>query len=538
MKGSTLCVVATFLLLAATGLCWGEGEIAVCTVSNPQMNPSCGGDRVVWMDRRYPDPDLPNTLWDIYMYDITTGVETAVCTDMGDQILPAIDGDRIVWVDQSTGSDELYVYNIPSATKRKIADISTENVYNSGGPDISGDLVVWADDRYNPTDHSLDVLLYDLSNDTLTRITSGPGQHGIAGGPRVNNGRIVWCDTRDDPAGDIYLYDIATDAESVVATASSDSQPDIFGDDVVWTQGIAEGVWNIYYRNVTSPDAPIQLDASSAAQMCPSVAGRWVVWSDYRYGSKETGASDVYVYDLVEHQVRSLTGGNATADYKHSVSASGNVAWMDWRNGDRATWENSDIYGYILTRFSDVPMDYWAYDAIDACVSAGIVSGYPEGDYKPTAEVTRDQMAVYIARALAGGESGVPTFTDTPTFPDVADGNWALKYVEYAAAQAVVTGYEDGNYHPEYQVNRAQMAVYVARAMVAPSGEAGLADYTPSDPRNFADVPSDFWSYRHVEYCVENGVVNGYGDGLYHPEYIVTRDQMAVYVARAFGLGI
>ncbi len=49
-------------------------------------------------------------------------------------------------------------------------------------------------------------------------------------------------------------------------------------------------------------------------------------------------------------------------------------------------------------------------------------------------------------------------------------------------------------------------------------------------------MATDFWAYRHVEYCVENGVVSGYLDGLYHPEIVVTRDQMAVYVARAFEL--
>ena len=80
------------------------------------------------------------------------------------------------------------------------------------------------------------------------------------------------------------------------------------------------------------------------------------------------------------------------------------------------------------------------------------------------------------------------------------------------------------------------MAVYIARSMVAPNGEAGLADYVPADPRNFPDVPDTFWAYKHIEYCVEHGVVNGYDDGLYHPEITVTRDQMAVYVARAFGL--
>jgi len=59
-------------------------------------------------------------------------------------------------------------------------------------------------------------------------------------------------------------------------------------------------------------------------------------------------------------------------------------------------------------------------------------------------------------------------------------------------------------------------------------------------------VADDFWAYRYIEYCVEHGVVNGYeypdpdtpGETiyLYEPLWPVTRDQMAVYVARAFGL--
>ncbi len=189
-----------------------------------------------------------------------------------------------------------------------------------------------------------------------------------------------------------------------------------------------------------------------------------------------------------------------------------------------------------IDHFYDIGTKYWAHDEVEACFEAGIVQGYSETHYQPTLPVTRDQMAVYISRALAGGDANVPEFTDTPTFPDVPEGSWALDYVEYAVDQNVVGGYGDGTYHPEYEVDRGQMAVYVARSLVAPSGEAALADYVPADPRNFPDVASDFWAYTHVEYCVENGVVAGYLDGLYHPEIVVTRDQMAVYVARAFGL--
>jgi len=188
--------------------------------------------------------------------------------------------------------------------------------------------------------------------------------------------------------------------------------------------------------------------------------------------------------------------------------------------------------------FPDVPWGHWADREIAACVGAGIVSGYDDGLYHPEWPVTRDQMAVYIARALVSpsGDAGISDPTPPPSFSDVPSTHWAYKHIEYAVSQAVVQGYEDGTYHPEYEVTRDQMAVYVARALVAPTGEAALVDYVPTDPRDFPDVADTFWAYKHIEYCAENGVVQGYLDGMYHPEVTVTRDQMAVYVARAFGL--
>jgi len=169
-------------------------------------------------------------------------------------------------------------------------------------------------------------------------------------------------------------------------------------------------------------------------------------------------------------------------------------------------------------------------------VGAEVVSGYPEGDYRPAQAVTRDQMAVYMARAMAGGAGSVPAGPVDATFEDVGTDHWAYDHVEYCYGQNVVQGYTETMYEPAIEVTRDQMAVYVARSMVAPTGEVAFANYEPADPRNFPDVPDTFWAYKHIEFCVENEVVQGYLDGAYHPEAVVTRDQMAVYVARAFAL--
>ncbi len=196
------------------------------------------------------------------------------------------------------------------------------------------------------------------------------------------------------------------------------------------------------------------------------------------------------------------------------------------------------VTGYYTT-FGDVPWDHWAFGEVAACTAAGLVAGFPDGTYRPTVVVSRDQMAVFIARGLAGGDAGVPEATGEPTFRDVSPDHWAFRYIEYAAAMDIVRGYDDATYRPTLAVDRGQMAVFVARAMARPTGEAGLADYEPT-AITFADVtPTGSWSwcYKHVEYIAEAGVAGGYDDGRYHPERLCSRDQMAVFVTRALGLG-
>jgi Tol biopolymer transport system component len=190
----------------------------------------------------------------------------------------------------------------------------------------------------------------------------------------------------------------------------------------------------------------------------------------------------------------------------------------------------------LLTDFADVAEDFWAYHEIMACVDASIVQGYWDDTYHPEREVTRDQMAVYIARALAGGESQIPSGPAEPSFADIGADYWAYPYIEYCAASGIVQGYWDDTYRPALVVTRAQMAVYISRAIADPVGEQGLAGYTGPASPSFADVPADYWAYRYIEYAKERDVVQGYGDGRYQPEQAVTRDQMAVYVQRAFNL--
>lgn len=318
-----------------------------------------------------------------------------------------------------------------------------------------------------------------------------------------------------------------------------------------WTLSAGDGVKRVYIQGRSGADLSVEhydeifLDATAPTDLSIVIEG-----------GAETSLSRVVTL--------TLTAAGATEMRLRNESE----AWIEWEpfestrdwklSHDRGTktvgFQCRDAFGNTspevtdtiqLITFTDVPEAYWAFEEIMACVDAAVVAGYPDGSYRPQVPVGRDQMAVYIARSLAGGDEYVPTGPAEASFSDVPTDHWAFDYIEYSMAQNVVQGYPDGEYKPLLEVDRAQMAVYIARSIVTPTGEAGLIDYDPPAEPSFPDVPNTgygddgtepFWAYKHVEYCYEQGVVQGYDDGNYHPEWLVTRDQMAVYIARAFDL--
>ena len=74
-------------------------------------------------------------------------------------------------------------------------------------------------------------------------------------------------------------------------------------------------------------------------------------------------------------------------------------------------------------------------------------------------------MAVFIARAVAGGDANVPAGPAVATFNDVPTTHWAYRYVEYCFANGLVLGYDPYTYAPNVTVTRDQMAVFIARAL-------------------------------------------------------------------------
>jgi hypothetical protein len=179
--------------------------------------------------------------------------------------------------------------------------------------------------------------------------------------------------------------------------------------------------------------------------------------------------------------------------------------------------------------FDDVPPGHWAHAHIQALAAAGVTSGCGGNNFCPNGLVTRAEMAVFLLRGKHGAG-----FTPPPAgglFADVPTSHWAAAWIEQLAREGIAAGCAAGRYCPDVAVTRAQMAIFLVRA-ISPPG------YTPPAPGGmFVDVPRSYWAAGWIEQLARTGITSGCGGGRFCPEPAVSRAEMAVFLVRAFGLG-
>ena len=111
--------------------------------------------------------------------------------------------------------------------------------------------------------------------------------------------------------------------------------------------------------------------------------------------------------------------------------------------------------------FLDVPADYWAARWIELLSIDGITSGCGTFSYCPDRPVRRDEMAVFLLRAMYGQEYKPPA--PTGKFNDVSLTHWSAAWIEQLAAEGITSGCGNGDYCSGNSVTRAQMAVFLVR---------------------------------------------------------------------------
>lgn len=111
-------------------------------------------------------------------------------------------------------------------------------------------------------------------------------------------------------------------------------------------------------------------------------------------------------------------------------------------------------------KFTDVPQDLWARPYIEALASRGIVSGFPDGTFKPGGAITRAEFAALLQKAF----EQQPTSTAV-NYKDVPSSHWALPAIEESVKTGFLRGYPNNIFRPNQPIPKVQTIVALASGL-------------------------------------------------------------------------
>ncbi|WP_033540986.1 S-layer homology domain-containing protein [Planococcus sp. CAU13] len=175
-----------------------------------------------------------------------------------------------------------------------------------------------------------------------------------------------------------------------------------------------------------------------------------------------------------------------------------------------------------IVLFDDVPGNHEFAFEIAYLHEAGIITGYPNGTFKPTDPVTRAHAVVMIGRALDLNDASRST-----GFRDVAPNHPYSGYIASAVEEGIIKGFPDKYFLPDRTITRAHVSMMLDRAL-----------YFPEAPDNkFRDMNKNHEAFDAVSRLAHQGVTRGYPDNTFRPDIPVTRAQFAAFLARAIEPG-
>ncbi|HQK53655.1 MAG TPA: S-layer homology domain-containing protein [Sedimentibacter sp.] len=137
--------------------------------------------------------------------------------------------------------------------------------------------------------------------------------------------------------------------------------------------------------------------------------------------------------------------------------------------------------------FTDVESGRWSNRAISTLYNADIISGYPDGTFRPSDSISRAEFATIAAKFddLDLGNSS--------KFSDIF-GHWAEKYITSAENKGWIKGYPDMTFKPEQDITRAEAMTLINNVLE----RAVPAENIHSDAMFWPDIDEDDWYFEAI----------------------------------------
>ena len=148
------------------------------------------------------------------------------------------------------------------------------------------------------------------------------------------------------------------------------------------------------------------------------------------------------------------------------------------------------------------------------------IVGYPDKTVHPQSSITRAEVATIFFRLLTE-ETRTANATKTNNYADVSSDNWYNQAVSTLSAMGIIKGDSRGNFNPNAPITRAEFAAIAARFDKTEDVAAA----------SFGDVAMH-WAKPEISVAANNGWINGYTDGTFHPDSKITRAEAMAMINR------
>ncbi|MBW4575304.1 MAG: family 10 glycosylhydrolase [Aphanothece sp. CMT-3BRIN-NPC111] len=183
---------------------------------------------------------------------------------------------------------------------------------------------------------------------------------------------------------------------------------------------------------------------------------------------------------------------------------------------------------YSQTALNDI-QGHWAQPCIQQLVQRQIISGYPDGTFKPNSSVTRAEFAVLAGKAFPNA----PVVRSGSNFADIPSNYWAKDAIARAYRAGFLSGYPGQMFKPNEKIPRVQVLVSLA---------SGLK-YSPAQPvagtlnAAFADASAipDYGRNAIAAATEKQLVVNYPNVRTLNPNQQATRGEVAAFICQALG---
>ncbi|WP_040287512.1 S-layer homology domain-containing protein [Sporosarcina koreensis] len=158
-------------------------------------------------------------------------------------------------------------------------------------------------------------------------------------------------------------------------------------------------------------------------------------------------------------------------------------------------------------------------------IDKGILSGYDDGTYRPTEQVSRGQFAAFIARALKLPEAA-------GSFQDVPKNSKLAKDIYRVQQAGIMGGYSGGIFKPDAPITREQVSLTMMNVLNYSEMVLQETRIDFTDVKEFQSSGSIRAAYYNIRYGIISGIPNKDGSMRFEPKSNATREQAAAFISR------